>query len=83
MSLRVRLGADVMFRRLEANPEAHGPPPAILEAINSEYPKFNRSPITQKELEIILEELKDLRCIEQIDRDSWKIKDKGETTLIS
>jgi uncharacterized protein YlbG (UPF0298 family) len=49
---------------------------AILKLVNKELKKYNLPKMNQKELDTILEELKKLKCIKEIEENKWCLREK-------
>ena len=50
----------------------------LLELVNQELANNNRSPMKQQELDTLLNELEEHKCIKKVDTDKWVLEEKVE-----
>ncbi len=50
----------------------------LLELVNQELANNNRHPMTQQELDTLLKELEEHKCIKKVDTDKWALEEKVE-----
>jgi len=49
---------------------------AILKLVNKELQKYNRPKMNQKELDMVLKDLKKMKCIKEIEENKWCLREK-------
>jgi hypothetical protein len=48
----------------------------ILKLVNKELQKYNRPKMNQKELDMVLKDLKKMKCIKEIEENKWCLREK-------
>lgn len=54
----------------------------ILDLVNKELSKYNRSEMSRRELDKILKELEKMKCIERTDENKWWLRERVKITYV-